>query len=202
MIRSLTTKLLHLLLAAAIVHQLVITAFMHRPSHSHPGGNLAYAFHQDVGLASIAILFAFWLWAFIRHREHGIAALVPWFSRSRRKAVFDDLLRHLQHLRYGDLPQPEGDTPLASAVHGLGLLVATAMALSGGAIYVMLGPAGQMTAAAQAVLFIHSSLANLMWAYLIGHASLAVIHEAMGHPVFPKMFSTHARKLENKTCNS
>jgi cytochrome b561 len=75
------------------------------------------------------------------------------------------------------LPPYEETAPLASAVHGLGLLLMTAMAASGG-VY-----AAQVWAGAQSpepdaslVMTVHFALANLVWAYLIGHAAMATIH--------------------------
>ena len=37
-------------------------------------------------------------------------------------------------------------------------------------------------------LFVHASVANLMWAYLIGHAGLAVLHHLTGSDIFSRMF--------------
>jgi cytochrome b561 len=31
-------------------------------------------------------------------------------------------------------------------------------------------------------------MANLMWAYVVGHAGLAVLHQWMGHRVLQRMF--------------
>lgn len=104
-------------------------------------GNLGFELHESVGLASVGILVIFWLWPLVRNREHGISALIPWFSAARRKAVAADLAGHLTALRKGDLPSPAEEAPLASAVHGLGLLVATAMAATGAVVYATMSSA-------------------------------------------------------------
>ncbi|WP_231737582.1 hypothetical protein, partial [Caulobacter sp. CCH5-E12] len=41
----------------------------------------------------------------------------------------------------------------------------------------------------EAGLTVHGAFANLVWTYLIGHASLAVLHELAGHRLFRQMFS-------------
>ena len=69
--RVLTTRLLHLILAAAIIHQLFGSYVMHSPRPSGRQGNFAFSLHEFVGLASVAILALFWLWIVVRRKEHG-----------------------------------------------------------------------------------------------------------------------------------
>jgi len=38
------------------------------------------------------------------------------------------------------------------------------------------------------VLQIHKLLANLMWAYLIAHAGIAIMHQVQGRQVLQRMF--------------
>lgn len=193
MTRSLAARLLHLLLAAAIVHQLVVSLFMQKPEPPGRPGNLGFELHESVGLASVGILVIFWLWTLLRRRQHGVPALVPWFSATRRRAVAADLAWHWAALKKGALPPPPEETPLASAVHGLGLLVATAMAASGAIVYATMGPDGALSGFGSGALSAHSLLANLTWAYLVGHASLAVLHQMKGHDTLKRMFSLRKR---------
>ena len=185
---SLTTRILHAALAIAIVHELVVSLFMERPK---PGGhpeNLAFELHETVGLISLGLLGAFWLWAMLRRREEGLGALFPWFSTERRDRVLADIRNHGHSLVRLRLPSPEARTPLASAVHGLGLLVATAMAATGAIVYAVMGADGSLSGGGRLVLEFHEVLSNLMWAYLIGHAGIAIIHDIAGHRVLGRMF--------------
>lgn len=193
MSRSLVTRGLHLLIAMAVVHQLVISLIMTSSRPRLIGGDAAYALHQNVGLASLAVLALFWLWAMIRRREHGLAAMFPWFSSLRRRAVADDLLVHLRSLGTLRLPQPGDVTPLASAIHGLGLLVVTLMAVTGAAIYVYAAPDGTMPPPVAMLQEIHKLAANLVWAYLVAHAGLALVHQMLGHRVLQRMFAAAPR---------
>lgn len=178
--RSLLTRLLHATIALAVIAQLVGIGFAEPPQ---PGlqGNLMFSVHQVVGLGTLGVLAAFWLWTLLRRREDGFTALVPWFSRSRRAAVLADLREHVAALRQLRLPQPGNETPLASAIHGLGLIVATTMAATGATVFAGMAPDGALPAWADAALIVHKAAANLIWAYLIGHAAVALLHEAMGH---------------------
>lgn len=177
--RSLTTRLLHMLLALAILHQLLISLVMFGPRK----GGLGWQAHEVVGVAALAILTGFWLWTLLRRRETRPTQLFPWLSRSGRAALKADAADHLAALRRLRLPHGQ-DSPIASAVHGLGLLLATAMALTGAA-YFLEGLVPQ--ALIWAAIFAHTTLANLMWAYLIGHAGLAVLHEITGQRVLRRM---------------
>jgi cytochrome b561 len=188
--RSLATRLLHLLMAAAIIHQLVVSLFMQMPRPSRRSGDLAFDLHEIIGLASLGILLLFWVWTVIRRYEHGFSDLVPWFSSVRRKAAIEDLGLHLAAIRKGKFSQPAAASPFVSAVHGLGLLVATAMAASGTVVYVLVEANGAVTGLGAAALDAHRVLANLMWAYLIAHASMALLHQMKGHNVLQRMFTT------------
>jgi cytochrome b561 len=184
--RSLPTRLLHALLAVAIIHQLAVSQFMTHPRPGRPG-DFGVELHTWVGLASFAIVLAFWLWTLLRRREHGFVDLVPWFSAARRGAVLADLRHHLDSLKRLSLPDPGTETPLASAVHGLGLLTATAMAATGTLAWFLSAPDGRIAAPGRLALEVHEVFANRMWAYLVAHAALAVLHEALGHGTLRRM---------------
>ncbi len=186
--RRLPTRLLHLAIAVAIVHQLIVSLFMEGP---RPGraGDLAFNMHVAVGFGSLGFLAAFWLWSLVRREEKSVGALVPWFSADRRRRVLDDLRRHLTALRAWRIPEPDGDMALASAIHGLGLVTMTAMAVSGAVVYFAMQPGSGLTQFGFAALAVHSAVANLAWAYLVGHAAIALAHELAGHRIVRSMFS-------------
>lgn len=178
--RSLRTRVLHALLLLAVVWQLAGSEFVRRPRADRPA-NTMYTLHEIVGLATLGLVLAFWLWSLVRRRETPLGALLPWFSRTRLKALADDLRQHGAMLRQFRLPGGEAETPLASAVHGLGLLAALAMGVTGAWLYTQPLPAGPG-------LQLHKLMANLMWAYVVGHAGLAVLHQLAGHRVLQRMF--------------
>lgn len=178
--RTLPTKLLHAVLLLSVLWQLLGSNFIERPRANRPA-NAWYAWHEVGGLVSLAVVLLFWLWVLVRRRETAFAALYPWFSRARLTAVVEDLRRHAVELRQLRLPGGEVDTPLASAVHGLGLLAALAMGATGAWMYTLPLPAGLALDA-------HKLVANLMWAYVVGHAGLAVLHQCLGHRVLQRMF--------------
>lgn len=182
--RTLMTKLLHVFLLLSVLWQLFASGLVERPRAGQPG-NLFYDIHEIVGLATLALVLVFWLWSVVRRCETPFAALFPWLSGGRLKLLITDVSAHWTAMRQWQLPHAETETPLATAVHGLGLLTTLAMAASGAWLYTQMVPGGL-------VLEVHKAVSNLMWAYLVAHAGLALVHQAMGHRVLQRMFIRNA----------
>ncbi|OHC95965.1 MAG: hypothetical protein A2792_09360 [Sphingomonadales bacterium RIFCSPHIGHO2_01_FULL_65_20] len=183
--RSLLTKALHGLLAVAVIHQLVIINFMIAPKPGRPE-NFAFELHEWVGLTSLGLLLAYWLWTLVRRGEVRFSLLVPWFSPKATLAVWQDFRLHLSVWRRGRLPDV-GSHPFAHAVHGLGLIVMSVMAVTGTMSLISVLPEPVRTAG----MTVHEASSKLVWAYVIGHASLAILHEVAGHRLFRQMFWSH-----------
>lgn len=184
-----TTRLIHAGLALAVIVQLVTSLIM----DPDEGGDAIFEVHEYSGLTAFVLVLAFWVNSMIRQRGTPLAMLLPWFDKQHLRAVWDDIKLHLAALRHGSMP-PHGDrAPLASAIHGLGLLLMTAMATSG-TIYYLVGTgdpdAGGLVGV---VMLVHKALANLVWAYLIGHASMAVLAHLAGILPITSMWSLGRR---------
>ncbi|MGD0188857.1 MAG: cytochrome b/b6 domain-containing protein [Roseiarcus sp.] len=187
--RSHVTRLLHLTLLLVVLHQLLSSSVMERPFPGDAPG-WPYFLHEQVGVAGLGVLALFWLWTLVRHPlETPLARLAPWFSPSQIAAVFEDVATLVRALFSFRAPPLELDA-LASAVHGLGLLVASFLALSGAAWFYLFNgtPYGRI------VMGMHKLSANLMWAYLIGHALVALVHHALGDDIFSRMFWVKRRR--------
>jgi cytochrome b561 len=74
-------------------------------------------------------------------------------------------------------------------VHGLGLLLATYLAATGFIVYTQMAADGSMTSLGHMLADWHGALANVMWAYLIGHALMALLHQIMGEGLLRKMWT-------------
>lgn len=179
---ALLTKLLHVALLLSVLWQLAASGLVERPRTSQPG-NLFYGIHEIVGLVTLALVMFFWIWTAVRRRETPFTSLFPWLSGRQLKAVTADIGAHWAYLRRLRLPPSDIETPLASAVHGLGLLAALAMAATGAWLYTQSIPSGL-------ILEIHKAVSNLMWAYVIGHAGMALMQQFAGHRVLQRMFAS------------
>lgn len=192
MTRSLMTRILHSLLAFAVMYQLVSSLIMEGPRHGHEAAGLPGALfesHEWIGLGTLAVVVLFWIWSLVRRGETGLGVLLPWFSRDRMRDLREDLARHGRALRQRTLPAYRPQSPLAAAIHGLGLVLFSAMALTGTVYFIWHGHAGEAGTAAKAAKEVHTTLANLAWAYLIGHAGMAMLHRLSGHDIIQPMFN-------------
>ena len=188
---SLATRLVHAGLALAVVVQLTSSLVM-KPAEDGKAGNLWFEFHEYGGLSAFALILLFWIVLTARRGGTPAGMLFPWVSGTRLSALWADIKRHGQAARHLRLPPHEGESPLASAVHGLGILLITAMAASG-TLYYFIGDgnpdAGGLVGVAMSV---HTALANLAWAYLIGHASMALLQHYTTDFNLRRMWSFHA----------
>lgn len=183
-LRTAFTRLLHAALLLAVLWQLIGSNFI-EPARVGQPANLMFELYEIGGLATLGLVVAFWLWSLVRRRETPFAALFPWLSSTRLQAVGADLSRHWGELKNLRLPGGEPETPQASAVHGLGLLTVLAMGASGAWLFTQTVPEGL-------VLEVHKITSNLMWAYIVAHAGLAVLHQIAGHRVLQRMFARSA----------
>jgi hypothetical protein len=169
------TRLVHAGLALTIIAQLLTSLLMSGPEAGQPPGTLL-VLHSYSGLAALGLAFVFWLVVVFRRTGTEFGRLMPWFSRQRRNALMADIRHQLHTIRQLKLPAYDETAALPSAVHGLGLLLMLVMAVLG-AIWYFAGFAGvQNTAIIHLVIESHAFLANFVWAYLIAHAALALLH--------------------------
>jgi hypothetical protein len=106
--RSMLTRLLHLVLALAVIHQLLISQVMQPPKSTTPG-NLWFTAHATVGLITLAVLLAYWIWILVRRAEVAADRLFPWFSAAGRAAVLGDVVEHLH--AFAAAPAANGGNP-------------------------------------------------------------------------------------------
>jgi len=186
---GLATRLVHAGLALSIIIQLLTSLIMEGPRGSAPGDGF-FTVHKYAGYVALAFSLLFWLVSLLRRRGTELGALFPWLSAQRLRAVLADIGAHVSAGLKGRLPVHDGTTPLASAVHGLGLALMTLMAVTGTIYGVEVGmgwhaadPHGML------VITIHRMFANLVWAYLIGHAVMGLLHHLLRVGSLSRMWS-------------
>jgi hypothetical protein len=182
---GLTTRMLHAGLAGAIMLQLGSSQIMNPDG----AGNAAFRLHEYSGLAAFGLISGFWAVGAMRRRGTPLGRLLPWFSTFRRRDLWQDLRLHLTELRRLRLPRHEASSPFAAAIHGLGLLLMTAMAVSGTVYYFVNSGDPDAGGLVGLTMTVHRTLANLVWAYLIGHAGMAVLAHWAGTVPLGRMWS-------------
>ena len=183
------TRLLHAGLALAILSQLGTSLAMQGPDDVQ-AGDLLFQVHRYSGVAALLFALALWLTILLRSRGTAIGALIPWFSGRRLVALWQDVKTHVGAVLRLRLPEHDPLAALPSAIHGLGLLLISAMAASGAAYFVQVAlglhsaePDGMIA------MTVHLALANLVWAYLIVHAGLAALHHLLRSMSLATMWS-------------
>ena len=173
------TRLLHAGLALAIVTQLLTSLQMHGPNETQ-AGDILFQIHRYSGLLATVLAFGFWLTVLLRSRGTDFGALIPWFSGRRLAALGRDIKTHARAMMKLRLPEHDPEAALPSAIHGLGLVLISAMAASG-AVYFGQVALGLHSAEPDGMIAmtVHLALANLVWAYLIAHAGLAVLQHLL-----------------------
>jgi cytochrome b561 len=187
---SLVTRLLHLLVAAAIVLQLADSELMRVPRPGRtPTSTEATAFtlHEYVGLASTAIIALFWLWILLRQEGSSLGVLFPWFSRQRLAIFRDDVVLHVRCAARLRLPDPERSNALSSAIQGAGLALVLVMAGTGTVGYALWAEGTAMTGLTHTIFEVHGTLANVVWGYVTVHVGAALLHELLGHRMLYQM---------------
>ncbi len=188
-VHSRATRFLHAGIAVSVIAQLGSSLLMVPPLDDHVE-NTFFVIHEYSGLVSLALAIAFWVIVLVRRRGTPVSKLLPWFSPASRALLWQDIGEHWKTLRSRRLPGYESGAPLASAVHGLGLLLILSMAATGGLFY-----AAMLLGAKEEVLWVgldlevHTLLATLAWTYLIGHAGVALLYRYVGQLALDKMWS-------------
>lgn len=187
---SFITRAIHLLVAAAITFQLADSQLMRvpGPGRSASGAEAAaFTAHEYVGLATMVIVVVFWLWMIGRRKGTSLGLLFPWFSRRRLGDLLEDIHLHVRSAARLALPDPERSVALASAIQGVGLVLALVVAATGTVGFFVWTVGTTMTGLVAVVFDIHGTLANVMWGYLIVHVGAALLHELVGHRILYQM---------------
>jgi cytochrome b561 len=178
-----STKLVHGALAILVAVQLVSSLIMQVPQETHPE-NVFYEVHRVGGFAAGGVALIFWGLVLFRTVGTDAGLLMPWFSPARRAAFVRDALRHLRAMRRGHFAQYRAASPFPAALQGLGLLLVSAMAATGLTFTFV-----QDDSLLGAALWAHGLMADLVWAFLIGHGLTALLHHYAGEQDLADMWS-------------
>jgi cytochrome b561 len=182
------TRILHALLAIAISLQLLSSLVMRTP---RPGRVLtplqAFGFesHRVIGVTAFCVLLLHWLVFVSGYAYKGVGHFYPWFSRTRRAALLDEI-HALTRLH---VPDPRHKDSLAGAVEGLGLAVGSVLALSGTVLFLGMAPNGTMSAGVHVIKEFHEFWGPVMWTYLGIHGGAVLVHLWSGHRSILSVFS-------------
>jgi len=143
--------------------------------------------HRSAGVVVALIVLANLVWALMlrgepRKRQMSVLlSAVHW-----REAIA--ILKHLPGMMMGKRALPDPGNSLSLIVEMFGMLTMTAMAVSGSIIWSMwAGPGNKVSESAELWMGVHGSIAILLFLYLAGHISMAVLHWRSGDSVFARI---------------
>jgi len=204
------TRLIHLFLAVFVTLQLVGGALMDVPGAeeehqavnivtpvlAHEGINHAAAIdsflfevHEYIGLFLVFLVLARWIWGFTWRGNANWRKPFLWLTAAGRRDLFEEIKRTPAIWLKGKLPEPTEQDALAKAVHGLLIIIATGMVLTGLIFYFGWNAQGHQTFLIDWTGEIHETLSGILWTLLGGHVFMALWHQKSGHNVLGKMFS-------------
>lgn len=172
---SRTTRLIHMSIAFLVVMQLLSSIFMTKPNNGE-AENLFFEWHEYSGIATFNLIFLFWIYTLFRRKGTSAGLLFPWFSKSRRKDLKDNTLYYIKAFRNLRVPDHHNNAALPSAIHGLGILLIMAMGITGVSYFAAMSLSITHGFWLSAILALHAFFSKFVWAYLIGHATIAVIN--------------------------
>ena len=182
------TRLLHALMALGIVGQLIFAQLMAAPDELEEATALqkfSLEGHEWLGLFTLGVLVLHWLWLLMPSGDVSFAKLFPW-GPAGLKRIGADIAHIIKHRHLPEVGEASG---LSGFVHGLGFLIASVMAASGLALFlVMEWGDGAGSDSFEKYADIHVLVANGMWIYLIAHVIAAVWHEYRGQRLIAGIF--------------
>jgi len=171
---------LHWALSVGLTLQLLLSTVMAQP---RPGKIrsafelLTFGLHEKLGMILLLVLFLHWMAWLLGKSQQGISHFFPWSVREQRRLVYAELIELLRFR----LPDPETRNALAGAVQGVGIVIASLLALSGSVMFFAIAADGSMSSTVRLVREFHQTLGPVMWAYLALHAGAVLAHVALGH---------------------
>jgi len=184
---------------AATAHAEHVMTAVDQPMHQKDAlGQWLMAAHRGGGLWVAIIVLANLIWAVMPRgnpRKRQLAVLFSALHWSESIAI----AKQLPLMLVGKMPLPEPGNSLSLVFEMLGLLTMTAMAITGSIIWNMwAGPGNAVSELAEFWMETHAGIAVVLFVYLSGHITMALMHARAGDPVFVRILPWVTRNRANE----
>ena len=182
------TRLLHSIFAILIIIQLFSIYAIDNRFFTKPIRTFLFDIHKYGGLVTFAVLFLFWIFAFKRHQGTPVSELFPWLSRKALCDLLSDIIHHMKSILKFEMPVHTNPAPLASAIHGLGVIIMSVMATTGVHRFIVYQFSIEKTPIIKFFSGLHHVFADYAWIYLILHVSVAIINHISKRQALSEMW--------------
>jgi cytochrome b561 len=190
------TRILHWGFALLIPLQLLSEEFMKRPKPGRIREDMQVFFfemHEWIGMIALVLVLARLVWG-LMSTESSWMHLYPYFSSTGRKMLADELKNEVPGWFKGNLPNPSRERCMASAVHGLGLLLVLALGVTGATMLYGMEESGKMLGLIHDAKEIHEVLGSVLWIYIFAHVAMTAMHMLLGHTMLKRIFGLNEEK--------
>jgi len=185
------SRILHWGIAVGVSVQLVSEQLMvRRLENKNPDilQSVTFIAHEYMGFI-VLIIVGIRFTLMLDNPDKGLYHMFPWLTSPGRKQLMIELKNEIPVWLHGKLKRPEEADCIARSVHGLGLILAFGLGLTGMLLFIGTQPDGSTHGPIEAGRQIHDVLGYLMWLYIIGHVCMALFHQRLGHKVLQGIFS-------------
>lgn len=143
--------------------------------------------HRTAGLLVVVFVFLNFIWAVMHRGSPKNRQISVLFSQQHWREALT-IAKRLPRMFMGKSAMVESGNALALIVEMFGLLTMTAMAITGLIIWnIWAGLGSPVSAQAELLMQIHGMVAAVLFVYLAGHVSMALLHVRSGDSVFARI---------------
>jgi len=174
-----------------MIFELIIENWMLRPKSGETATVsqvLFFGAHEFIGIGLLVIVMTRFM--LMAGNRKDFLRLFPWFEKGGRQSLASELKDDLPGWFSGNLKDTGEQDSLAKTVHGLGLLLALGLGLTGLLLFIEISPKETMSALGHWAIQIHGLMGTLLWIFIIAHITMTVYHQLLGHRVLQYIFWT------------
>ncbi|MBL1353532.1 MAG: cytochrome b/b6 domain-containing protein [Zetaproteobacteria bacterium] len=149
--------------------------------------SLGFEVHEYLGLTIAGLLIIRILLAMTNLPGANWRHLFPWLFAAGRKQLGDEIKLQMAGWKSMKLAPPEDGEAVARSVHGLIILSAIVMGVTGTFLYFNWSQVAEQTAMVEFVAEIHETVVNGLLALLAAHIFAVILHQRQGHNIIARI---------------
>jgi len=182
-------KVLHFLIAGGMILEIILENWMLRPKSGETATAsqvLFFGAHEFIGISILVIVMTRFM--LMAGNRKDFLRLFPWFNKEGRQSLVHELKSDFPGWFVGKLKDTGEQDFLAKTVHGLGLLLALGLGLTGLLLFIEISPKETISTLGRGAIGIHDMMGTLLWIFISGHIAMTLYHQLLGHRVLQYIF--------------